>query len=233
VKVLVVAAHPDDVELLCAGTLGLLRRAGHELWLAHMTVGDKGGQQPPDELARIRGGEAARAADVLGAQTFGGICGDLELYPCEPHARRIGEILTEVEPDVVITHALNDYHPDHRVTGLLVVERVGAAGLGQLSVLYMDTVAGIDFVPEFYCDVTETVELKKEMLRCHTSQIQWMATYRHTDMEYLIEWIGRWRGLQCGARYAEGFQRETRFGRPERSQSLLETLSLVEAGAAG
>lgn len=230
-KVLVVAAHPDDAELLCAGTLALMRRAGHELWLAHMTVGDKGGQQPPDELARIRDEEARSAAEILDAQTFGGICGDLELYVCERHARRIDEILAEVEPDVVITHALNDYHPDHRVTGLIVVEEVAAKGPEQPSVLYMDTVAGIGFAPQLYCNVTDTVALKKQMLRCHESQVQWMATYRHTDMEYLIEWIGRWRGLQCGARYAEGFQLEARVGQPERSQSLLETMSLVQACA--
>ena len=230
-KVLVVGAHPDDVEVLCAGTLGLLGRDGHDLWLAHMTVGDKGGQQQPDELARIRGKEAVRAAKVLGAKTYGGITGDLELYVCERHAKRITQLLDEVEPDVVITHALNDYHPDHRVTGLLVVDQV-AARSAQPSVLYMDTVAGIDFAPEFYCDITETVELKKEMLRCHESQIQWMASYRHTDIEYIIEWIGAWRGLQCGARYAEGFRVETRVGRPEQSRRVLETMSLVEAGAA-
>jgi LmbE family N-acetylglucosaminyl deacetylase len=231
VRVLVVAAHPDDVELLCAGTLGLLIRAGHPLWLAHMTVGDKGGQQPPEELARIRGEEALRAAEVLGAGTFGGICGDLELYAGERHGERIVEILDEVGPDVVITHALNDYHPDHRVTGRLVLEKVEAC-TAQPSILYMDTVAGISFVPEFYCDISETVELKKEMLRCHASQVQWMARYRHTDMEYIIEWMGRWRGLQCGARYAEGFRLAPSIGRPEEPESLLKSMALVEAGKA-
>lgn len=230
-KVLVVGAHPDDVELLCAGTLGLLSRQGHDLWLAHMTVGDKGGQQPPDELARIRGEEAVSAAKILGAETYGGITGDLELYVCERHAQRITELLNAVEPDVVITHALNDYHPDHRITGHMVVDQVGARSV-QPSVLYMDTVAGIDFAPEVYCDIAETVELKKEMLRCHTSQIQWMARYRHTDIEYIIEWIGAWRGLQCGARYAEGFRIETSLGSPEQSREVLETMSLVYAGAA-
>jgi LmbE family N-acetylglucosaminyl deacetylase len=231
VRVLVVAAHPDDVELLCAGTLGLLSRAGHPLWLAHMTVGDKGGQQPPDELARIRGEEAVHAAELLGADTFGGICGDLELYACERHSGRIVEILEKVKADVVITHALNDYHPDHRVTGRLVLEQVKAS-TAQPSVLYMDTVAGISFVPEFYCDITETNEQKKEMLRCHASQVEWMARYRHTDMEYIIEWMGRWRGLQCGARFAEGFRLAPSVGRPEESQSLLQSMALVEAGRA-
>ena len=230
-KVLAVAAHPDDVELLCAGTLGLLRQAEHELRLAHMTVGDKGGQQPPDELARIRGAEAVSAARMLGAETFGGICGDLELYVVAEHARRIDEILGAFEPEVVVTHAPNDYHPDHRVTSLLVRDRAAAAD-PQPAVVYMDTVAGVGFVPELYCDVSELVELKKEMLRCHVSQVQWMATYRHTDMEYLIEWTGRARGLQCGYKYAEGFRFEREVGDAAVARTLFESLSLVEAGRA-
>ena len=152
-KVLAVAAHPDDVELLCAGTLGLLRDAGHELRLAHMTVGDKGGKQPPDELAQIRGAEAISAANVLGAETFGGICGDLELYAIDAHATRIDEILGLFEPDLVITHVANDYHPDHRITSRLVMSRAAAAER-QPAVVYMDTVAGVDFVPELYTDIS-------------------------------------------------------------------------------
>jgi LmbE family N-acetylglucosaminyl deacetylase len=166
---------------------------------------------------------------VLGAETFGGICGDLELYAVEAHARRIEEILAAFEPEVVLTHAANDYHPDHRITSLLV--RSGAAAADPPpAVVYMDTVAGVDFVPEFYTDITEMVALKKEMLRCHLSQVQWMATYRHTDMEYLIEWTGRARGLQCGYRYAEGFRVERGVGNGDDARALLESVSLVEAG---
>jgi LmbE family N-acetylglucosaminyl deacetylase len=231
VKVLVVAAHPDDVELLCAGTLARLAAAEHDLALAHMTVGDKGGQQPPEELARTRGEEARRAAAILGAEAHGGICGDLELYACELHAARIDELLAETGPDVLLTHALNDYHPDHHITARLVLDHVAALS-DPPGVLFMDTVAGIDFVPDVYCDVTGTVDVKKRMLRCHESQIQWMATARHTDMEYMIEWLGRWRGLQCGARYAEGFRVEREIGRPERADALLEAVRIAPAGVA-
>jgi LmbE family N-acetylglucosaminyl deacetylase len=228
-RLLVVAAHPDDVELLAAGTLALLRREEHDIWLAHMTVGDKGGQQPPDELARIRGAEARRAAEFLGADVFGGVTGDLELYRCHDHTARVRELVTVVAPDVVFTHGLRDYHPDHRVTGQLVLDVVGAIE-DQPTVVYMDNVAGIDFAPELYVDVTETLELKKEMLRCHESQVQWMASARHTDMEYLIEWLGAWRGLQCGARYAEGFSMDSTVGEPKAAHELLDALSLRPRG---
>jgi LmbE family N-acetylglucosaminyl deacetylase len=229
-RLLVVAAHPDDVELLSAGTLGLLRRESHEMWLAHMTVGDKGGQQAPEELARIRGEEARRASALLGAETFGGVTGDLELYRSTAHTARVRELVEEVGPDVVFTHGASDYHPDHRVTNQLVLDVVPEQS-EQPAVVYMDNVAGIDFIPQLYVDVTETLELKKEMLRCHDSQVQWMAAARHTNMEYLIEWLGAWRGLQCGARYAEAFRIESRVGEPARADALLAALRAEPAGA--
>jgi N-acetylglucosamine malate deacetylase 1 len=231
VRVLAVAAHPDDVELLCAGTLALANRAGHEVWVAHMTVGDKGGQRPPEELARIRGEEAERAAELIGARTLGGVCGDLELYVCDDHRARIREILEEVHPDVVLTHAINDYHPDHRITSRLVAGEMEAMGLERTSLLYMDSVGGVDFVPELYSDITETVEVKKEMLRCHASQLEWMASYRHTDIEYLIEWLGRWRGLECGTRYAEGFRPDARFAHLDLRRLLHEEPPVATTGA--
>lgn len=226
-KLLVVAAHPDDVELLAAGTLGLLRRDGHEIWLAHMTVGDKGGQQAPEELARIRREEVRRAAALLGAATFGGATGDLELYRCSTHTARVGDLVDQVVPDVVFTHGPNDYHPDHRVTGQLVLDVLATRAEQQPAVIYMDNVAGIDFAPDFYVDVTETLEVKKEMLRCHDSQMQWMATARHTNMEYLIEWLGAWRGLQCNAPYAEAFRFATPADESSRARELLADLSLL------
>lgn len=230
-RVLALAAHPDDVELLCAGTLARLNEAGHELWIAHMTVGDKGGQRPPEELARIRGEEAVRAAELIGARTFGGICGDLELYVCKEHGARIGEILAESRPDVVFTHALNDYHPDHRITGRLAVGALDGTTGPRPSLLYMDCVAAVDFAPDLYSDITATVEVKKEMLRCHASQVEWMASYRATDMEYIIEWMGRWRGLECGVRHAEGFRLDERFEHAQDTCELLGLTRLTTEGA--
>src|SRR2546423_2670149 len=206
-RILAVAAHPDDVEVLCAGTLARFARDGHELALAHMTIGDKGGLGDPAELARIRGAEAAAAAEVIGATCFGGICGDLELYETEPtHVERIGELLAATGPDLVITHAPFDYHPDHRITGVLVARATAGA---EAEIWHMDTFGGVGFVPSAYVDVTETIGAKKEMLRCHKSQLEWMSSYRHADMDYIIEWTGRWRGLQAGVRYAEAFRPAT------------------------
>jgi len=202
--VIAVAAHPDDVELLCAGTLARLSEAGHQVRLAHLTYGDKGGRADPEALAATREREAKAAAALIGATTNGRICGDLELYPSAESAQQVADLIAGEDIEAVLTHHPDDYHPDHRITSQLVLN----AARQQLllpRVWFMDSVGGAHFVPTHFVDVTGTIETKKRMLRCHQSQVAWMTTARHADMEYMIEWTGRWRGLQAGAGYAEGF----------------------------
>jgi len=209
-KVLALAAHPDDVELLCAGTLARLAQVGHDVVLAHMTLGDKGGTASPEELAEIRAAEARTAAAFVDAHCWGGICGDLELYAEDAdQLARVREILDAERPDVVLTHPTHDYHADHRITARLVERAVGRSGpeadAQEDEIWQMDTLAGVAFAPERYVDITSAVETKQAMIRCHESQMEWMSSYRHTDLTYIIEWIGRWRGMQAGFPYAEGF----------------------------
>lgn len=204
-SVVVVAAHPDDVELLCAGTLARLADAGHKIALAHLTYGDKGGRDDPAALAATRGREAQASAALINAIPEGRICGDLELYMRADLAERVASLLPAAGVDAVITHHPDDYHPDHRITSELVLKAARERSL--LSrVWFMDSVGGAHFVPTHLVDVTATFETKKRMLRCHESQMAWMSTARHADMEYMIEWTGRWRGLQANVGYAEGFR---------------------------
>lgn len=214
-KILAMAAHPDDVELLCAGTLAHLVRAGHEVAVCHMTVGDKGGTGDPAELARTREAEARASCELLGARYVPGFTGDLELYANADHRERMLATIREVGPDVILTHAPNDYHPDHRTTGQTVVGAYegaldaveSVAGLGDAEVWYMDNLGGVDLVPDVFVDITDVIETKQAMLRCHASQISWMTQVRHTDMEYVTDWVSRWRGLQAGFERAEGYLR--------------------------
>jgi LmbE family N-acetylglucosaminyl deacetylase len=203
-KALVLAAHPDDVEICCAGTMALLARAGHEVVLAHMTYGDKGGRQDPDELARTRHAEAVEAAALIGAGVVGRICGDLELYDAEPHRAAVARLVEEIRPEVVVTHRPDDYHPDHRITGELALAAVRRTD-PDVPVWFMDTVGSVEFHPSDYVDVGDTFDTKIDMIKCHRSQMSWMSTARHTDMPYMIEWAARWRGLQAGVEFAEGF----------------------------
>jgi LmbE family N-acetylglucosaminyl deacetylase len=73
-------------------------------------------------------------------------------------------------------------------------------------IYYFDTMAGIDFVPQYYVDITSTFEVKKRMLACHESQSSWLEDqYNMTYLDF-IDCVGRFRGLQSGVQYAECFQ---------------------------
>jgi len=69
----------------------------------------------------------------------------------------------------------------------------------------MDTLAGINFQPTEYVDISEFIDLKIQMLECHVSQLKWMRDHDHIDFAEFVKTCSRFRGLQCGVQYAEGF----------------------------
>jgi LmbE family N-acetylglucosaminyl deacetylase len=201
---LVLAAHPDDVEILAAGTLSRLRDIGFELFLGHMTFGDKGGTQDPTALSATRKKEAESSAALIGAKVVGRLCGDLELYNNDIFVEQVFKIINKVKPDVILTHRKNDYHPDHRIIGELVLRVVREKSI-LTSVWFMDAIGGVDFIPTKYVDITQERDLKDKMILCHESQMAWMSQARNTNMVYMAQSLDRWRGLQSGFEYAEGF----------------------------
>ena len=126
-------------------------------------------------------------------------------------------VVRRARPDVILTHAPVDYHPDHRTTGQILWDIRVMTTVPNIKtasppcekipeIYYFDTVAGIEFVPQHYVDITETFELKQRMLACHKSQSVWLENqYKMSYLEF-IEYIARYRGLQCGTSYAECFQ---------------------------
>ena len=70
---------------------------------------------------------------------------------------------------------------------------------------YMDTLAGVNFMPTEYVDISDTMDLKLEMLECHESQMKWMRDHDHIDFAEFVKTCARFRGLQCGVTYAEAF----------------------------
>jgi len=103
-----------------------------------------------------------------------------------------------------LTHRVNDYHPDHRITGELVLRVLHEKQIAT-SVWFMDAIGGVDFIPSNYVDITREREIKDKMILCHESQMAWMRQARNTNMVYMAQSLDRWRGLQSGFEYAEGF----------------------------
>ena len=77
----------------------------------------------------------------------------------------------------------------------------------------MNNASGIDFIPTYYVDVTEEMELKHKMFACHESQIVWLKDHDNVDYVEQVEIMARFYGLQCGAKYAEVFRERFASGR--------------------
>ena len=227
-RILAIGAHPDDLEILCGGTLARFAELGHAVFMVHMMNGDKGHMSmDPKELAEIRSREAEAAAAVIGAESIDLGFPDGTLFSDLATRERIIDLIREVRADLILTHAPRDYMSDHTTTSEIVRDgsfyvtaplfRTKHEALSRIPPMYfMDTVAGMQFLPSDYVDISTTFEKKCEMVRCHGSQIQWLREHDGTDVLEYVRITGRFRGLQCGVKYAEAFSRYEAWGRSPR-----------------
>ena len=218
-KVLAFGCHPDDVEIACAGTLAKFVKQGHEVTVCHVCNGNLGHVEiMPDDLRVMRIGEAAKAGAMAGIKVRTADIGDLVVYESSrEHRDIIVDIIREEKPDMLITHSPNDYMPDHLAVSRLVFDASFAAscphynmgeGVPVTPLYYMDTLAGVNFQPTEYVDISEFIDLKIQMLECHESQLKWMRDHDHIDFAEFVRTCSRYRGLQCGVQYAEAFCQE-------------------------
>lgn len=226
-NILCVAAHPDDIEILCAGTLIRYAEEGHQVTMAIFTAGNMGDVHiPPEELEKIRKKETLASAAIIGAKVIWAGIDDELVFPSLEQRHIMIDILREADPDVIFTHSPNDYHPDHRYVGQLVFDAYFQKGLpnipnqvkpacrfGQSQLYYMDNLGGIDFLPAEYVDISDVIEKKLMMLACHKSQLSSMEELANTDLIGMVDVQSRFRGLAAGCRYAEGFVRSDSFQR--------------------
>ena len=121
------------------------------------------------------------------------------------------------DPDFIITHNPDDYMPDHTAVSRLVFDASFGATIPNyktkyskpaklVPIYYMDTLAGVNFQPTEYVDISEEIDLKIRMLECHESQLVWMREHDGIDFADMVHTCSRYRGYQCGADYAEGFR---------------------------
>ena len=218
-RVLAIGCHPDDLEIGCGGTLAKYAQTGNDVFMCHIANGDMGHAViMPEELRRIRTAEAEKSGALLGAkEVFNIDVPDLVVDSTNPDTvKKVIEIIRHVRPDVIITHSPEDYMTDHLETGRIVfnasfsssVPHFGAGDVHGLiaPLYYMDTLAGVNFLPEEYVDITDTLELKLQAVDKHESQIKWMRDHDHIDFLDFVRTVSKFRGLQCGAKYAEGFR---------------------------
>jgi N-acetylglucosamine malate deacetylase 1 len=120
-RIICFGAHPDDCELQVGGTAALWAAKGHHVKLVSVTNGDIGHwRDAGGPLARRRTAEAERADHMLGVTSEVLDIHDGELLPTLENRRTLTRLIREWKADIVMTHRPNDYHPDHRYTGILV-----------------------------------------------------------------------------------------------------------------
>lgn len=218
-RILAIGAHPDDVEILCSGTLALCAERGDEVFIAIATNGDVGSGEPDavaEEIAQTRHEEAKASASLIGASLIWMGFHDEFLEDNRETRERFIDAIREARPDVMLIHSEDDYHPDHRLAGKIARDcripvsvplvRTALPPTEIPTAFIMDTVLGRNFEPEFFVDVSSVIEKKKAMLRSHESQAAWIAHVFDAEITTNMEIQGRFRGAQAGVEYAESFR---------------------------
>jgi len=215
IDILAVGAHPDDVELGCAGMLLALRARGYRFGILDLTAGEKGSRGDRE----TRAAEAKRAGDLLGAserECLG--LPDTKLSPTPGAVRLVVEKLRTWRPRLVVSMNRGDAHPDHAACAT-IVER--AAFLAPLANAEADgephRVRRVIrysrhpwFQPSFVVDITDHVETKLAAIRCYESQFTRRTEGPRTPIsapDFEDDLLAFWRfwGRGVGALYAEPF----------------------------
>ncbi|HUL03768.1 MAG TPA: bacillithiol biosynthesis deacetylase BshB1 [Gemmatimonadales bacterium] len=177
VDLLAIAAHRDDVELTCGGTLAKTARAGRRTGIIDLTQGEAGTRGD----AATRAAEAARAAQVLGVTVrLNAELRDAHLMNDDPSRRRVVDLIRATQPRVVILPYPVGRHPDHRVASELGRDACYLAGLARYDapgdphrphkVLYALAYREDPVKPSFVVDISDCFEAKLEAVRCYASQ---------------------------------------------------------------
>lgn len=217
-RVLAFGAHPDDLEFYMGGTLAKYADRGHEVVMAVVTNGDIGSStHTMEEIGAIRKQEATNSAALIGAELLWLDYHDEFFFYTEETRRHIIDVMRQAEPDVVFAHWPEDYHPDHRLSGQAVRDARIMTAVPLIksahkelkkvpNLFFYDTAAGVNFVPEVYVDITAQFPTKQRMLAAHESQNAWISDIFADNITQMMEVQTRFRGLQAGYRYAEGFR---------------------------
>lgn len=232
---LALMAHPDDAEILCAGTLIRLADASWEIHIATATAGDCGSSTlPAHEIADIRRKEARAAAQCLGATYHCLEEHDVNVFFDKATNSKTIDLLREIAPSLVFTHPRYDYMLDHEQVHLLARSATFSYPVPNASSLPLQEGSAVPWL--YFCDplegrdpytkglvsatnridITTEMPRKVEMLGCHKSQREWLRNHHGMD-EYIDAMTNHavMRGSEIGVAYAEAFVQYTGHAYPQ------------------
>ncbi|GAC1635379.1 MAG: bacillithiol biosynthesis deacetylase BshB1 [Candidatus Acidiferrum sp.] len=212
---LAIAAHPDDVELTCGGTLLKMAQAGYKTGILDLTAGEMGTLGTPETRAK----EAALAAKILKVK-YRGTLGvpDSDVVASREHKLRLATTIRELRPRTVIIPYWEARHPDHYNASTLCYEGCFLAGLKQLpipgepfrphKILY--STAFTHARPTFVVDITAQFAARHKAIQAFRSQFKGTTRKRKVflaidRLEYEMNQIARHYGDMIGVQYGEPF----------------------------
>jgi LmbE family N-acetylglucosaminyl deacetylase len=198
-RLLIIGAHPDDADYSAGGLATLYRRHGHVVKMVSVTDGGAGHHvNPGPEMVVRRRAEAAASGAVIGAEYITLDAPDGGLLPTLENRAVIIRLIRGFNPDLVLTHRPNDYHPDHRYTSQLVQDSsymltVPAVApetphLAKMPVIaYMpdDFQKPYPLTPTVAIDVGPALDDIVTMLDCHVSQFYEWLPYNQGTLDQL------------------------------------------------
>ncbi|MEI7881120.1 MAG: PIG-L family deacetylase [bacterium] len=203
--VLAVAAHPDDIEFMMAGTLLRLKDAGAGIHMWNLANGHCGTvRHTREEIIRLRAAEAEASARLAGAVSHPPLFDDLGIFYDRVSLARVAAVVREIRPSIVLTQSPQDYMEDHQNTCRLVVTAAFSRGMCNFETepvcgAYDTPVAVYHALPhglkdglghpvasDAYVNVEPVMTRKRDMLACHTSQKEWLDVSQGMDA-YLNE----------------------------------------------
>ena len=214
---LAVAAHPDDVELTCGGTLLKMTRLGYKTGILDLTQGEMGTRGTPETRAK----EAASAAQILRVAWRGTLgVPDSDVQPSRRHKLRLARVIRDLRPSTVILPYWEARHPDHYQASTLGYEGCFLAGLKQLpiggeayrpfKILYSTSYAAVR--PTFVVDITAEFDTRRKAILAYGSQFR-PKTHRKQGKVFLaidrledeMNQLARHYGQMIGVKYGEPF----------------------------
>ena len=215
--VLAIAAHPDDVELTCGGTLLKMAQKGYKTGILDLTEGEMGTRGTPETRAK----EAATAAKLLKASWRGTLgVPDSDVLPTREHKLSLAKVIRELRPRTVILPYWEARHPDHYHASTLGYEGCFLAGLKQLplegepyrpfKILYATSFEGM--TPTFVVDVTKQYETRRRAILAFRSQFRPARSERKQrvylaidELDPKMDLLARYYGQKIGVTYGEPF----------------------------
>jgi len=221
--ILVFAAHPDDAELACSGTILAHIAKGKKVGIVDLTRGELGTRGTPETRAE----EAAAAADLLGVEVRDNLClPDGFLQNDQSTLLELIKAIRTYQPELVLANAIHDRHPDHGIGGALATRACFLAGLRKIDThqepwrpknVY-HYIQDRMITPDFVVDITPYWEEKVASIKAYRSQFYDPSsseplTYISTpEFMKFIEARAMEFGHSIGVNYGEGFTKEKQLG---------------------